>query len=208
MQYKLSGQRFGRLTAIEKEYTNSHGEVVWKCQCDCGNIAHVTAHYLVSGHTKSCGCLVADRTREANVKHGLTHSKLFYAHTNMMTRCYNPKYKYYYAYGGRGITVCDEWQGENGVKNFAEWAINNGYDPALTLDRIDVNGNYSPENCRWATMKQQQNNRTNNARFEYNGKVKTLAEWADELGVKYSRLQKMLYCNGGSIEKAVEKLCG
>lgn len=208
MAYHLqTGQRFGRLTVVSKDHTNSHGEVVWKCQCDCGNTTYTTGHYLTHGHTQSCGCLVSDRAREVNLTHGETHSKLYRAYTNMMTRCYNPKYKYFHAYGGRGIAVCDEWKGEGGYENFSKWAKANGFSPELTFDRADVNGDYSPSNCRWATMKQQQNNRTNNLRIEYNGEVKTLSEWADHLGVNYAKLQRMLHRNV-PIAEAVKKLCG
>lgn len=126
----------------------------------------------------------------------------------MMTRCYNSNYKYFYAYGGRGISVCDEWQGRDGYMRFSEWAKNSGYADNLTLDRIDVNGNYCPSNCRWATMKQQQNNRTNNARFTFNGETKTLAEWAETLGVKYGRLQAMINRSRLTMPEAVKRIRG
>lgn len=208
MAYKLDGKRFSRLTVIERDHTNGRGEIVWKCQCDCGNITYVTSNYLVSGHTKSCGCLVAEKTREANTTHGLSHTKLTRTYANMITRCYNPKYKYYSSYGGRGISVCSEWTGIDGIVNFIQWSLANGYKDDLTLDRIDVNGNYSPNNCRWATMKQQQNNRTNNTRYEYNGEVKTMSEWADALGVKYTRLQHLLWRKKLSMNEAVKAIRG
>lgn len=209
MYHRLKqGDKFNRLTVIERSHSNKRGEVVWKCQCDCGKITYVPSYALVHGDTKSCGCLVLDRIREVCVKHGYTKTKLQYAHSNMMTRCYNPKYKYFHAYGGRGIKVCNEWQGEDGTTNFISWALANGYDESLTLDRIDVDGDYSPSNCRWVTMKQQQNNRTNNARYEYNGEVKTMAEWAESLGVKYERLQYLLWKKKMSMNEAVKIING
>lgn len=149
-----------------------------------------------------------ERAKESNTTHGMSKSKLRTVYTNMLTRCYNPKYKSYDSYGGRGIKVSDEWKSKGGYGRFVKWAYENGYSPELTLDRIDVNGNYEPSNCRWATMKQQQNNRRNNAVFEYNGARKTIAEWAEEIGVSYGKLQMTLYRNGGSVEKAVEKFRG
>ena len=209
MAYKLKGgQRFGRLTVIERFGTNNHKEATWLCLCDCGKTTVVSASYLVHGHTKSCGCLVSERTVEANRTHGETGTKLYRAYTNMMTRCYNPNYKYFHAYGGRGISVCDEWRGNGGYERFSTWAKQNGYDPMLTLDRADVNGNYTPQNCRWATMKQQQNNRTNNATYEYNGEVKTMAEWAETLGVSYGRLQAMLWKKKLPMSEAVKRIVG
>lgn len=207
MSYNLTaGQRFNRLTVIEYSYSNDHGERVWKCKCDCGNISFATSHNLVSGHTKSCGCYVVEQTTAANTTHGKSRSRIYRAYSNMITRCYNHNYKCYASYGGRGIRVCDEWR--LNAKSFIDWAIANGYREDLTLDRIDVNGDYCPENCRWATMKEQQNNRTNNAIYQYNGESKTLAEWADALGIKYNRLQMSIKRNGGDLEKAVRKIVG
>lgn len=209
MAHKLyPGQKFNRLTVVEKSHTNAHKEVVWECLCDCGKTTFVTAHNLVSGHTRSCGCLAIERAKEANTTHGETGNKLYRAYSNMMTRCYNPKYKFYRAYGGRGISVCEEWRGEHGYENFSAWAKQNGYDRSLTLDRINVDGEYSPQNCRWATMKQQQNNRTNNATYEYNGEVKTMAEWAETLGVSYGRLQAMLWKKKLPMSEAVSRIVG
>lgn len=202
--YNIQGKKFGRLLVLERASSNAHGEVTWLCQCDCGNLKIVNSYALVHGHAKSCGCYCVERTRQANLKHGETHTRLYRAYTNMMTRCFNSNYKYFNSYGGRGITVCDEWLGENGIINFLNWAKANGYSDNLTLDRIDVNGNYSPQNCRWATMKIQQNNRTNNARYEYKGQIKTLSEWADYLNVTYGRLQRLLQKR--TLEEAVEWL--
>lgn len=204
MKYNLLGQRFGKLTVIELSGANAHKERTWKCRCDCGKETFVNTYALVHGHTRSCGCLVFEISKEINKTHGQSNSKLAYAYTNMLTRCYNKNYKYYANYSGRGITVCDEWLGKYGRIRFFEWAKSNGFSPELTLDRIDVNGNYCPNNCRWATMKVQQNNRTNNSRYEYNGEVKTLAEWADYFGIKYATLQAMIKRHG--FQQSIERI--
>ena len=128
------------------------------------------------------------------VKHGLTSTRPYSVWEHIIQRCNNPKNERYKNYGGRGIKVCDQWQGMYGSLNFYIWALNNGYDDTLSIDRIDVNGNYEPNNCRWATEKEQQNNRTNNHLITFDGRTQTLQMWADEYGIYkrtlLSRLEK------------------
>ena len=136
------------------------------------------------------------------MKHGMAESRLYRIWLGMRTRCYNPKQCHYEDYGGRGIAVCDEWK--NDSKSFIDWALANGYTDSLTLDRIDVNGNYCPENCRWITMKEQHNNRRDTITVTYNGRTQTLSQWAEETGIYYHKLL-MRYKRGWEAERLLTK---
>lgn len=197
----LTGKRFGRLMVIKRVGTR-HRECLWECKCDCGKSIDTISSNLRTGHTKSCGCLVMERTKETNTKHGLYGTRIHGIYTNMKTRCYNPKYYLFHRYGGRGISVCDEWLGENGLKNFYNWSMNNGYSEHMSIDRIDNDKGYRPDNCRWVSMKQQQNNRTNNRIITVNGEAHTMREWSEIRKINYATIQRRL-ASGWSEERAV-----
>lgn len=184
----MTGKKCGHLTVLNRapdKIVNGERTACWNCKCDCGNpeIVVVSGHDLRNGHTTSCGCMVGGKT------HGKKHTRIYGIYSNMMDRCYNQNNANYYRYGGRGIYICDEWYGYGeGFVNFYNWAIKNGYSDDLTIDRINNDGPYSPDNCRWATHKEQANNRSNNVRFTCDGKTMTSSEWADELGVNNATL--------------------
>ena len=164
-----TGITYGRLTVIEKSTERgSSGSVKWFCICDCGNKCLVSGSSLKSGSTKSCGCLfldVAASKGRAKKVHGMTNTKIYSIWSNMRNRCLNPAYKKYHAYGGRGIKISKDWD------SFEVFFKDMGLQPeGMTLDRIDVNGDYCKENCRWATQKEQQNNRRDNVILEYESK--------------------------------------
>ena len=203
----LIGQRFGILTVIEDAGNDPRGNSMWLCKCDCGNTKVIRGSKLKEGQYLSCGCQWHaynekrnEGIRKSKITHGLSGTRLYYIYENMMKRCYDQNAEKYPNYGGRGITVCEEWRTDR--QAFFDWALSNGYTEELTIDRIDVNGNYCPENCRWATQKEQANNRTSNRYLEYNGETHTVIEWAELIGMSpgtlYARIE-----NGWTTEKAL-----
>lgn len=180
----LTGMRFGRLVVVSRAGTVK-GKATWNCQCDCGGVSVVPTTHLKSGNTKSCGCLRADSNTFKNKTHGMRNTRLYYVWCAMKKRCTNEKDKRFSSYGGRGITVCEEWLSFDG---FYSWSVSSGYKPGLTLDRIDNNGNYCPENCRWITNKEQQNNKRNNIFVTHNGETHTIGQWSKIKKIPYKKL--------------------
>ena len=157
----LTGQRFGRLTVVQRAEIGKRGHALWLCKCACGKDTVVSSSSLRRGATNSCGCLRSEicrnRITTMNTTHGGKGTRLYRIWHDMKQRCYNPKSDHYSLYGGRGISVCSEWLNDFAV--FQKWALSHGYRDDLSIDRIDVDGNYSPDNCRWATIKEQNNNK-------------------------------------------------
>lgn len=185
----LTGEKFGRLTVIgvsRKVESGNRERYYWRCKCDCGNEKEVRTDCLTSGLVKSCGCLKKDQDK-INLtkyhKHKLSHTKLWDTYYGMKSRCYDKTDKRYSDYGGRGIEICPEWL-EN-FENFVSWSLENGFDDNLQIDRIDNDSGYSPQNCRWISIKENCRNRRSNVMIEYQGKMITLIELSEILNIPY-----------------------
>ena len=192
----LTNKRFGKLLVVENTNKKRNKKTIWLCKCDCGNYKEVQVDNLTSGHTKSCGCL-----NGKGYKHNLKNTRLYYIWSCMKQRCYNENHKQYKDYGQRGIKICNEW---HEFINFYNWAINNDYQDNLTIDRINNNGNYEPNNCRWVNMKIQSNNRRSNHIIEYKNETHTLKEWCDILKLNYKTIQTRINSLKWNVEKAFE----
>lgn len=178
----LTGQQFDRLYVKRRsEQRSKEGRVMWVCSCSCGNIVLVDTKSLTTRNTKSCGCYSKEVHSRILTKHGASRSKLYFVWNDMKSRCTDVNAVPYRDYGGRGIIVCNEWM--TSFESFQQWALSNGYRQGLTLDRIDVNKGYNPENCRWVTMKVQCNNKRNNRFISYNNETRTISEWSEIAGI-------------------------
>lgn len=198
----LIGKKINYLTVKGHTY-NAKGRFEWICECDCGKIVHVDEHDLKNGHTKSCGCYWSKAIKKACIKHNMSNSKIYYVYKTMKQRCYNPSSHNYKNYGARGIKVYPEWLGDNGFINFLNWSIANNYKEGLTIERIDVNKDYSPENCKWIPLREQFYNKTDTRYILYKGESKSLAKWCNELNLSYKKVASRLN-RGWSSEKAFE----
>ena len=198
----LTGKKFNRLTVIGFEGRDWQGKARWRCRCDCGNETVVEGYNLTSGHVKSCGCLNIESiiSRSKTHGHSRTGESIYSVWKEMKARCDNPNNHAYKNYGGRGISVCDEW--EASFQSFYDWSMSNGYDIGLTIDRTDNDGGYSPDNCRWATRLEQANNRRICRKIVFNNEQHTISEWSRILGVKYSKLLDRI--NSRNMEDFIE----
>ena len=178
----ISGQKFGKLTAINFIRRSESGNTIWLFSCECGVQKELISSDVLKGHTKSCGCLRKDGKIKSVYKHGGFGTRLYSTWGGMHDRCVNISGKYYDRYGGRGIKLCDEW---HDFVVFRDWALLNGYADNLTIDRIDNNGNYEPSNCKWSTPVQQVRNRRSTIWHEIDGVKKTLIEWCKIFNVEY-----------------------
>lgn len=200
----LTGQRYGMLTVIKRGtdcFTPKGRRIIkWICKCECGNVKEISTSHLRSGDCISCGCFHKKRLVEAgkinSTKHDMSKTRIYHLYENMKYRCDNKNSPNYKNYGGRGIKVCEEWSGSDGFERFCEWAYKNGYRDDLTIDRVNVDGDYEPNNCRWADSETQYNNTTKTVRITYHGKTMSAAQWAREIGLDrhtiYERIKKGL----------------
>ena len=178
-----NGDRFTRLTVIGKSDKKDKSRVtIYECKCDCGKTVYARRTFLLNGRVKSCGCWTKDRM----TKHNMSNTRLYRIRNGMLFRCYNKNSSDYANYGGRGISVCNEWK--DSFENFYNWAMSNGYAEGLTIDRINNNGNYDSSNCRWVSMKLQSRNTRTNHLYTYKGETKTIAEWAEITGIGHDTL--------------------
>lgn len=181
----IIGKRFGHLVVVNL-YSSDQQTTYWTCKCDCGNEKVIPRHLLINHHTQSCGCYLKTRMKKLNYSHGLSYSRIYSVWGDMKQRCTNFQAANYYLYGGRGIQVCEAW---NNFENFYQWAITNGYQDTLSLERIDVNGNYEPNNCTWIPLSDQCENRRNSKKITYNNETHTISRWAQLLHIPRSTLE-------------------
>lgn len=198
----LTGQKHHMLLVLELA-GKKHGHLNWKCLCDCGNITYTLGCDLTSGRKKSCGCLSRYMRIQNNTTHGMSKTRLYTIWNGIKKRCYNPNFENYKHYGGRGIEVCNEWK--NDFEVFASWAMDNGYTDELTIERIDVNKNYCPENCKWITKTEQAKNKRTSRYFTYDGKTQILKDWCREVGLPYKAVHRRIFERGWSFEKTISQ---
>lgn len=213
----LTGKKFGRLTVIKRaeDYIAPNGWFTpqWLCKCDCGKTSIVRGQFLKRGSTQSCGCLQEETLSyihepiHGDVKKTSKLHSLYCSWKCMLTRCHNPNRRTWKNYGGRGINVCNEWKGPDGYINFREWSLTNGWQKGLTIDRIDNNGNYKPDNCRWTTAKEQARNRRSNIWLNVDGKRMLLYDVAKKFGLWHQTIRYWMKKYGPeiAIQKAKER---
>lgn len=201
----LIGKKFNRLTVVKRVIKNNDKHIYYLCKCDCGGEKIVRQDHLSRNNIVSCGCYNREQSSirckylgKQNVKHNLSHSRLYRIYAQIKTRCYNAKSPNFKYYGARGIKVCNEWLGENGFLNFYNWATNNGYDENLSIDRINVDRNYEPSNCKWSDNVEQANNKRNNHYVFYKGNKVTISQLSRMIKINrdvlYDRINNLQWC--------------
>ena len=195
----LTGKTFARWTVIAEAGRCKFNKVLWMARCECGQIRSVVGSNLKNGASRSCGCL-REETSGART-HGRSKSAMYQSYATMISRCHNPKFPKYQSYGARGIVVCKRWR-----EDFAAFLSDMGERPTgKTLDRIDNDGNYEPNNCRWATAEEQQANKRNTVRIMHCGRTLSLAEWSRETGIEYGTIRQRIYRYGWDVSRALTK---
>lgn len=198
----MIGYKSGRLTVVSEAY-NKNGRYYWNCICECGNNVTVAGTHLRNGNTKSCGCLQVDRVRELKTTHGLSHTTEHNSWIGMVQRCRDKNHFAYKYYGGKGIMVCERWN--NSFQNFLD-DMGKKPTPKHTIERIDSNIGYSMDNCRWATMAEQNLNKSDNHFLTFNGKRQTIKEWSDEVGIHYDTIRHRINTYGWSVDRALTEI--
>lgn len=202
-EHKFIGKRFGKLEVLEisrRERTKSGSlKIYFDCVCACGNKVEVVYQQLKEGKTISCGCYRKQKVIENNTTHNQSNTRLYKIYMGMKKRCYNKKCEAYSYYGGKGIKICDEW---SSYETFMQWALSNGYSDDLSIDRIDSNGDYEPNNCRWVSIKEQANNKSNNTVLEFNGRQMTIAQWSEVTGIEKTVISRRIHL-GWDIQRAL-----
>ena len=204
----LTGQRFGKLVVIERVY-NGRKDAHWRCKCDCGKEVITSTGHLKDGHTKSCGCYSRSLLKETATKHGQYKTRLYNVWWSIYTRCYVKSSNRYKQYGDKGIIMCDEWK--NDFMTFYNWSMENGYKEdidkngrnQISIDRIDNNGNYETNNCRWVDRKTQANNKSINVKFLIAGESLTAKQVAEKYNINYRTFMSRLY-RGFTFEEAIQ----
>lgn len=192
----LKGKTIGRITVLENMGKDKNGGYVWLCKCECGIIKNIKSRSLTIG-TKSCGCFQRETVSKNNkivfTKHKLKGHPINSLWSNIKTRCYNPKGSCYENYGGRNISICEEWKSD--FLSFYNWCLNNGWKKGLQIDRIDNNGNYEPNNCRFVTNKENCNNKNNNVCYYVNGERKTATQISEQIDIGYNTIRRRIKKN-------------
>lgn len=205
MKFKdLSGKRFGRLVAVSRTENSKSNQTQWLCKCDCGETVIVRSSSLLNGHTKSCGCYSNEirRVNTDQTTHGKSNTRLYRIWAGIKARCTNPHVKIYPHYGGRGIALCSEWLS---FDEFYRWSMGNGNRDDLSIDRVDVNGNYTPDNCRWVDHITQMNNTRRNCYYEFDGKRMTITQIERIVGLPKGLLTQRLHVLGMSLDDAINR---